>query len=279
MSGDYALYIDDIGSGKPGNLDSFKFFALGGFLINRIEEDNVRNALREFKAHWSISGVPLHGAEIRSKKKNFSWLGLADDEQVVAFKTGILDLVLSQPIAIHACVIDRAGYYERYHAKYGRNTWEMRKSAFAILLERAVKFVLHMGGKSLTVYFEKAGGTEDSLNRTTYENLRNAGHPFDHNNAAKYKPLAASDLSDVLAPDVYADTKDNLLLQLADLCLYPVATARDGRVNVGWQRFIDEKRLVDAIVGDDLAPTMGIKFYCFDAPKTETPPSLEVTPP
>jgi hypothetical protein len=205
--------------------------------------------------------VSLHGAEIRAMKGNFHWLTQLPPEKLVQFKTEILELLIGMPIVVHGCIVDRQSYYKKYYPVFERATWDMRKSAAAILLERSAKFVRSMDGDSLSVYFEICGKAEDNIFRDSYQHLRNVGHPFDEKNAAKYAPIKASEASTLLAEKPFGRLKDNELLQIADLCLFPLATSRNGKPNMAFEQFERNKKLVDTLVAD---PTIHTKFYCFD---------------
>lgn len=50
----FALYVDDIGSSTPGVHDHFPFFGLGGVLVERSSEMEIKLALRDFKTRWNI---------------------------------------------------------------------------------------------------------------------------------------------------------------------------------------------------------------------------------
>lgn len=167
------------------------------------------------------------------------------------------------PIVVNACIVSREGYYKRYHARYGRHTWNMRRSAIVILLERSTKYVKACNGTSLTLYFEMCGESEDQVLRNAYGDLRTKGHPFDQTNADKYSPLVAGDLSALLAERPSGRRKDTELLQIADLCLFPVATSRNGQPNRAFERFRETNILMDSRVSGHEAE-LGIKYYCFD---------------
>lgn len=64
---EFALYLDESGSPKPSPDDSSPFFAMGGVLIERSNEDMINSLLVDFKNRWNIpQNIPLHGNEIRS---------------------------------------------------------------------------------------------------------------------------------------------------------------------------------------------------------------------
>jgi hypothetical protein len=77
------------------------------------------------------------------------------------FHQELTQMITACPFTVHACVISRSGYHQRYLELYGDNTWEMTKTAFSIVVERAAKFVAKQDGKMM-VYYEKMGREEDS---------------------------------------------------------------------------------------------------------------------
>jgi Protein of unknown function (DUF3800) len=97
---EFALFIDESGSPKPNPEDNTPYFALGGVLVERVNEIIIQKAVADFKRRWSeyIShDTPLHGNEIRSKKKNFTWLGkLTEQERRVILFYKLLIYVFTQ---------------------------------------------------------------------------------------------------------------------------------------------------------------------------------------
>lgn len=258
----YTLYSDDTGSETPGLYDEYPYFGLGGIIVRAVDEPEVLTLLRAFKTKWNMKlDAPLHGAEIRAVKGRFRWLKTLSEADLIMFKTDLLRMVLAMPIVVHACIVDRENYYKRYKKLYGKNIWAMRSSAAVILLERALKFVRHAGGKRLTMRFERCGTSEDHNLREVYRNFRTGGHPFNPDNASKYDPLAADSISSILDEHPIGGGKEVELLQVADLCLFPVATSRNGKPNAAFAKLLSEKRLVDALTAD---PSIAVKFYCFD---------------
>lgn len=163
---------------------------------------------------------------------------------------------------MYGCVISRAGYFKRYADLYGAETWEMMKTAFTILLERTAKFVARHDGK-VAVYYEKIGQREDKLIEGYFHHFRAYGHPFDHKNAAKYNPLPAPELQKRLSM-IEGKTKKNMLLQLSDLCLYPLAHAKDRPDNRALVAMQSAQMLVDSHLPDESLVSEGIKYFCFD---------------
>jgi hypothetical protein len=223
---EFALFIDESGSPKPNPKDTTPYFALGGVLVKRVEEAVIEQAVAEFKQRWNISlDTPLHGNEIRSKKKRFAWLGKLPEQERNDFMDDLTTTIISLPIIVHACVVSRQGYHDRYLEQYGDNTWEMMKSAFSILVERSVKFVGDRD-ESIMIYYEEAGKREDNLLKGYFNELRESGHPFDSSNASKYSPLSGERLARCLR-GIEGKKKSNPILQISDLCLYSFTRSKD----------------------------------------------------
>jgi Protein of unknown function (DUF3800) len=59
---EFALFIDESGSPKPNPLDTASYFALGGVLVKRADEQLIEDKVKEFKQRWNIDkNTPLHG--------------------------------------------------------------------------------------------------------------------------------------------------------------------------------------------------------------------------
>lgn len=136
------------------------------------------------------------------------------------------------------------------------------KSAFSILVERSVKFV---GDKdeSIMIYYEEARKKEDRLLKQYFNEIREAGHPFDQANASKYSPLSAEQISKCLR-GIEGKKKNNSILQIADLCLYPVARGRDKPDDRAYLALKNNQILIDSRLNVGDIESRGIKYYCFD---------------
>ena len=155
MSQEFAFYIDESGSPKPNPKDSATYFAVGGLLVKRQDEITIQQQVTDFKKRWDIAeDIPLHGNEIRSRKKNFAHLGLMPKHEQDRFFQELTDMIIQCPMLVHGCVVSRRGYLDRYFDLYGSNNWEMMKSAFSILLERVSKYVALHDGKVM-VFLKK----------------------------------------------------------------------------------------------------------------------------
>lgn len=263
VSQSFAFYMDESGSPKPNPKDSASYFAVGGVLIEHNDESSICLQIADLKKRWGIDeSVPLHGNEIRSRKKNFAWLGRKSEDEQNQFLQDLTATIVQCPIIVHGCVVSRQGYLDRYLQRYGSNTWEMLKSAFSILLERVSKYVVLQDGEVM-VYFEKAGKKEDKLITSYFNDLRDSGVPFSDETSTKYAALTSNQMQRVLT-GIEAKSKNNPLLQIADLCLYPVAKSKDQPQNRAFQELTQSQKLVDTVLTSDNLEKMGIKYYCFD---------------
>ncbi len=262
-NGEFALFIDESGSPKPNPKDTAPYFALGGILVKRVDEAVIEQAVADFKQRWNISlDTPLHGSEIRSKKRKFAWLGKLSEQEKENFMVDLTITITSLPIILHACVVSRPGYHNRFLDQYGDDTWEMMKSAFSILIERSVKYVGDRD-ESIMIYYEEAGKREDRLLKQYFNEIRESGHPFDRANASKYSPLSGEQISKCLR-GIEGKKKSNPILQIADLCLYPVARGKDRPGDKAYLALKEKSLLIDSQLSSEEIKSRGIKYYCFD---------------
>src|SRR5262249_55593569 len=205
------LYVDDSGTRNPDRRVPEKFtyrdwFALGGYLTKEEDEGAIRTAHATFCERWGIT-YPLHSYDIRSETENFTWLAALKDREYDRFMRGLSQMLLSVPVIGHACVVDKPGYNHRYREKYGRQTWMLCRTAFAVICERAAKHA-RKNGCRLRVYVEEGDKSEDDKIRNYYKSLRTDGMPFAVDRSAKYAPLSAAELAHTLY-----DRRQNMCLR------------------------------------------------------------------
>lgn len=263
----FNLYIDESGSQKPSVKDDSPFFAMGGILLERKDEDVIKRSVMNFKTSWypklkiSDISVPLHYTEIRSKKKSFRELENFSPTELTDFYIDLNNMAINCPIVIHACAISRSGYYERFQPVYGEKTWEMMRSGFCIVVERAAKYVQRKGGR-MKVYFEGIGKRENEVLKQYFKDLRTTGHFFSPNTASIHKPFSAKDFSNVLTA-IEDKKKTNLIMHLADFCLHPIADIKVHPTNRAYHAFRAENIIVDCQLGGNEIGERGIKYYCY----------------
>ena len=260
------LFIDDTGSRHPGpirarrRLDGMDCFGLGGVLIDGEELDNVLNAHWEFCTRWKIT-YPLHSSEIRGSRNNFLWL--KNSENAEDFRHNLEEFLVSLPVMGIATVIDRPGYLARYAERYQGRPWRMDKTAFAILIERSVKYA-RSRERRLRVFFERSGKQEDRDILAHFRELKTEGMPFDDDNASHYHGLKAREFRELMLGEPKGRTKKTPMLQIADLYLYPMAKAGYDADYNPYLALMRASRLIDAVLKPQVRPLLGIKYSCFD---------------
>lgn len=260
------LYLDDSGTRHPDRkpssaLHGYDWFGLGGVMLRQLDEEAVRSRHAAFCEKWSVS-APLHSSEIRSKSKAFRWLKNLKPDKHSAFMTDLGVLATATEFTAIACVIDRPGYNHRYAAKYGQNRWSLCKTAFHIVVERGAKFARDHGCK-LRVLVEKSDPKTDRMLEGYYDSLRNDGLPFDQSVSSKYAPLTAGEFRETLY-EYRTKNKTSPVMQLADLCLWPMCIGGYDRENRAISAMRDAGILIDCKISRTDLPTRGIKYSCWD---------------
>ncbi len=259
------LYFDDSGSREldrtTNDQNGSKWFALGGFLIKEEDEDLARTLHTNLIDKWELES-PLHSYDIRQSRGGYKWLDKVDEETREEFFNDISDLINSTNLACIACVIDRAGYNNRYREKYGRQRWQLSKTAFPILIERSAKFAIREERK-LNVYFEKSDKNIDLELLSYFREMKQNGMPFDRATSAAYNPLNNVKFSEVLY-DCKGKNKSSPLMQIADLVLFPICVAGYDNNNISYVNLKENKKLIDDCLPNDASKKEGIKYSCFD---------------
>ena len=261
------FFIDDSGTRHPDHKVSLAhhgndWFALGGILIDDELIDGAKAQVAAFKSRWpQINGAPLHSYEIRGKHENFTWLG-QDAHVRHQFLTELEQLLFQLPVVGFACVIDRPGYNARYREKYGRQQWRLCKTAFEVVVERAVKYSVERERK-LRVYIERSSKSDDTLMRGYYNKLKEQGHSFNPDTSAVYNPLGSTDFAGTLY-EFRAKEKSSALMQIADLYLWPMCIGGYDEGNRAYSALMDAGKLIDCHLPPEQIAERGIKYSCFD---------------
>jgi hypothetical protein len=264
------LYIDDSGSRhpdrEPRDAGANTWFGLGGVLLRESDEGDARGRFDAFRTRWAmhLHEAPLHSHEIRQRKGPFAWLKTSEPEESAAFFAGIGELIAASPILCTACVIDRSGYMARYLPKYDASKrWALCKTAFSVLLERAVKYALREKCL-LRVFVERSDKATDARMLAYYDELREVGMPFAPSSMASYLPLEANAFRNTLY-DFKTKNKSSPMMQLADVCLYPICRAGYDRTGRDYQSLVVSRKLIDCVVPHDDVRFFGVKYSCFDS--------------
>jgi hypothetical protein len=266
----YRLYIDDTGNrrpDKPGAAASDlarDCFGLGGILVLEDDIDATVAAHKVFCAQWSVN-APLHSVKIRGCRGAFAWLG-EDESKRIAFMLALENFLVALPILGFAAVIDRPGYHARYATRYQGKPWWLCKTACTVLVERAAKYVQSQGG-TLSICFEQTGKKEDKELLRYIQDLRSDGMPFGQSANDDYAALSAAEFQAILRGTPERFGKQNPLIQIADLVLYPMARGGYERNYRPYRALLDAGKLIDYHLTEAQRPHLGIKYSCFDMAK------------
>jgi hypothetical protein len=267
LSGTLRYYIDDSGSRRPDRdlrTDSARpdWFGLGGVIVNEADVPAIEARVRQFREKWPHPQAPLHSSEIRQMRDGFAWLKTVSRSRRDTFLGEIGELLCELPLVVHATVIDRPGYNRRYMELYEDGRWYLCKTAFNIAVERAAKYALHRQSR-LRVYVERSSPQDEKRLKGYYEHLLVKGQPFDAESSAKYGPLGEVDFAATLL-EFAVRTKRSTLMQLADICLWPVCKGRYDPSNIAFSQLVGRGKLLDALCTPE-NQLHGIKYSCFDA--------------
>jgi hypothetical protein len=136
------FYMDDSGTRHPDRdpgkraAHGYDWFALGGIIVKKEDENKARDLHAEFCGDWDID-YPIHSVEVRGTTGGFSWLKELSPTESKEFYEDLYTLMREAPVIGMACVIDRPGYNDKYREKYGRQRWALCKTAFNVAVERA----------------------------------------------------------------------------------------------------------------------------------------------
>lgn len=261
------FYMDDSGTRNPdkkqGTTATHRrdWFALGGILVREEDEEEARTLHSAFCKRWNLLH-PLHSAEIRNRSLNYAWLDKLDEAKCRQFYEELYGLMKSAPVTGLACVIDGTGYNARYGEKYKGQRWLLCKTAFSIVVERAVK-IARMDERKLRVLPERCNKREDRTLKAYYETLRTEGLPFEAGASAKYTPLGAAQFKDTLY-EFDLKFKSSPLAQLADLYLWPMCMGGYNKQNRPYARLLEDGKLIECQLPEEVRGTHGTKYSCFD---------------
>jgi hypothetical protein len=260
------FYMDDSGTRKPDRapmgFDSRRpnHFALGGILILEDEENQARAEHAALCTRWRIT-YPLHSVDMRAASKEFRWLR-RDSPDYQPFMRELTQMLLRIPGYGLACVIDRPGYDARYRQKYGRNQWQLCRTAFNIAVERAAKHARRLGCR-LRVLPERSNKKDENRIKQYYRELREQGPPFDAATSAQYAPLSAAEFAETLF-ELDFKHKNSPMAQIADLYLWPILRARYHPGYRPFEALRSAGRLIECVLGEADVAACGSKYSCFE---------------
>jgi hypothetical protein len=260
------LYMDESGSRDPDRhprekSDTPDWFGIGGILVKATDKYGIEATMDAFRLRWPQMGDnPLRSYDIRNKTKRFRWLSQLDEVTLKAFYEDLSAMIACLPIVVTGCVVHRPGYNKRYLDRYGPRRWKLCKTAFHIAVERAAKYAFHHGAR-MRVYVERSDKITEQQLKGYFDEMRNAGQPFNSDTSAKYQPMPAEQLRPTLF-EFGVKTKGSQLMQLADLVLWPICRGRYSPDDRAYCLLQSSGQLLDTHCNQDNG-LMGIKYSCF----------------
>lgn len=230
-------------------------------MISEKDKEFAEQLIIDFRARWlELGDAPFHSREIRRKEDGFAWLR-KDTKRAALFLNNLTELLLELPVTGLACVIDRPGYNLRYKEQYANDRWPLCKTAFAVVIERAVKHAAAQG-QNVKIYVERCTKVVDKTLKEYYDSLRKDGNWFDKKKSAGYKPIDQHEFSKRLR-EFKTKTKSSLLMQIADLYLWPMCLGGYDTGNTAYRALIEANKLIDCALSPEDMAEKGIKYSCF----------------
>ncbi|MFW6264048.1 MAG: DUF3800 domain-containing protein [Cyanobacteriota bacterium] len=116
--------------------------------------------------------------------------------------------------------------------------------------------------EEFTLFLDESGSPKPNP-KDPFNDLRTQGLPFNPTTSGKYSPLHHTELANLLR-GIEGKSKNNPLIQLADLCLYPLARSQGDPQNRAFLALKNANLIVDCLLEPTQINTLGIKYYCFD---------------
>ena len=130
-------------------------------------------------------------------------------------------------------------------------------------MERSAKFADRLNRK-LKIVFEECGRKEDNDTINYIRRLKKEGMPFNPGSSNGYHSLAADDFTRIILGDARRVTKNSAIAQIADMYLYPMMKGGYDPTYRPYKALLEAGRIIDATLGVDERPILGIKYSCFD---------------
>lgn len=207
----YHFFLDETGDHGLVFVDeNFPIFLLAGCLFGDAEYQRVENEIDEFKEEFfGTKGVILHSREIRKCEGAFQILFDLDTKR--RFYERLNQIISEAQFSIIAVAIDKKKYIE----KYGDIADNPYTICLSYILERVI-FCTDGGstGSQVQIIIEKRGKNEDRQVLSHYNRIMDSGTY--HVTANRFK-------NRIRGFSMMMKRDNNIGLQIADLCAYPVA--------------------------------------------------------
>ena len=225
-----------------------------------LNNEAVKKSVEDFAAKWRLKS-PIHMTDMIAQRQGFSWLERRSQSDIDQFWDDWRRVLCNAPVIGIGCIIDRPGYVARGYLQAHSDRWLLCRSAFDIVVERAVK-IARLDDRKLHIVFE-ADAAHNSKVTGYHQNLKTNGLAFDGDRSSKYAPLSKDAFAETLGR-IQHKPKSHTLLQVADSYIYAMARYRYDRKYSLYRHLRDRRRIADFAVPEGLSGTLGVKYYCFD---------------
>ena len=207
----YIAFLDETGDHGLSFIDDrFPIFLLAGCIFEESVFNSLKTTIDTFKNQFfNTSDVILHSRDIR--KCDGAFQILFDLNIKKQFYESLNTIMATTPYAIIAVSIDKKRHIERY-GKVADNPYSI---CLSYMLERLIFYTdSHQYQSNLSIVIEKRGKKEDELLLSHYNEIIDRGTV--HVTPVRFKQRI-EDFS------MIAKRNNNIGLQIADLCAYPIA--------------------------------------------------------
>ena len=206
----YHFFLDETGDHGLSFVDeNFPIFLLAGCLFEEGDYTKVTKELNDFKKEFfKTTEVILHSRDIRKCEGVFQVL--FDLKLKKAFYEYLNKIISGAKFTIIAVAIDKKKHIEKY-GKVANNPYSI---CLSYILERLIFCTDSLLVSTVSIVIEKRGRREDKQLLSHYNSIIDRGTY--HVNPDRFK----SRIGDF---EMIAKKENNVGLQIADLCAYPVA--------------------------------------------------------
>lgn len=208
----YLFFIDESGDHSLQNInDDFPYFLLCWVLISESEYDNLCQKIESLKIEFfGTTQAILHSRDIRKCEWHFSRLF---DLDLKAKFYDALNTIISETDFI---IISNTVHKNDYIKLYGKTAINPYHISLSYILERMIFALDGYSSSGVDIYIEKRGKREDALLLNHYNSVLDTGTYYvtperfrSHIHDCHFRSKLSNDIG----------------IQLADLCAYPIISA------------------------------------------------------
>jgi len=224
----FNFYIDDTGTKEIQDRER-PLFAYVGLIIEESNEESVFGAINEIKReYFNTTDVELKSTWLRipkHKKEKYLDPFRLTEENLTQFTTKLYEKIIELPIHCIGSVVDKEGLKSKY-----KRPFDPSPVCYDLLLQHVANYMTQYNGDLVNIYFDDMSGK--NLTGTSWETLLIKQHSqLKKGNSPFYKnwqTRSGMDYSKICDEIAFIDSKDSVLIQLADMCAYNVMRqARD----------------------------------------------------